>query len=76
MWKTSTGIRIEDIRLHRFSHPSEVRDTIFQRIRAKRQKKAGDYRTEGDREARRIETEAEEKAQSILTRSPPRSGPG
>jgi membrane protease subunit HflC len=60
------GIRLEDIRLRRFSHASEVRIEIFRRIRAERQKTAGDYRTDGEKEAKKIETEAEEKAQSIL----------
>src|SRR5207237_8092329 len=49
-----------DIRLRRFSHPSQVRDSIFDRIRSERNKKVTEYDSEGQRLASNIVTTAEE----------------
>src|SRR6267378_1678488 len=41
------GIDLVDIRLRRTSHPPDVRDAIFARIRSERAKKVADYQGEG-----------------------------
>lgn len=56
------GIELVDVRLRRFNHPAEVRESIFERIRSERAKKAEFYRTEGIRQASKIRTEAKVKA--------------
>ena len=58
-----------DIRLRRFSHPARVRDAIFARIRSERNKKVTEYQTEGELQARKIESKAEEEASDILTKA-------
>ena len=63
------GIELVDIRLRRFSHPPQVRESIFDRIRSERQKKATEFQSEGDRLARNIESDAEEKARALLAKA-------
>jgi modulator of FtsH protease HflC len=63
------GIDLVDIRLRRFSHPSEVRESIFARIRSERKKKATEYEEEGKRLASNIESEAEAKKTEILAKA-------
>ena len=63
------GIELVDIRLRRFSHPSEVRDSIFARIRSERKKKATEYEEEGKRLASNIESEAEAKKTEIIAKA-------
>jgi modulator of FtsH protease HflC len=43
------GIQLVDIRLKRFNHPPNVRESIYERIRTERQKEAARYLSEGDR---------------------------
>jgi membrane protease subunit HflC len=63
------GIELVDVRLRRFSHPSEVRESIFARIRSERAKKATEYEAEGKRLASNIESEADAKATEILAKA-------
>jgi membrane protease subunit HflC len=63
------GIDLVDIRLRRFNHPGNVRDSIFQRIRSERSKKVTEYQSEGDRLARNLESEADEKVRGMLARA-------
>jgi membrane protease subunit HflC len=60
------GIELVDIRLRRFSHPAQVRDSIFERIRSERNKKAAEYVSEGDLLARKIKTATEEATRQKL----------
>ena len=53
------GIELVDIRLRRFNHPLNVRDSIFNRIRSERRKEAAKYESEGEREASKILTDAD-----------------
>ncbi|HYV38031.1 MAG TPA: hypothetical protein VE988_20260, partial [Gemmataceae bacterium] len=55
------GIEIVDIRLKRFNHPVNVRDTIFSRIRSERELKAAKYINDGKKQAEEIRTEANAK---------------
>ncbi len=61
------GIDLVDIRLRRTSHPQEVRDAIFARIRSERAKKVADYQGQGAVLASKIKSEAELEARNILT---------
>lgn len=63
------GIDLIDVRLRRFSHPAQVRESIFDRIRSERAKKAAEYRSEGNLQARNIETEAEEESRKLLAKA-------
>jgi membrane protease subunit HflC len=60
------GIDLVDVRLRRFSHPAQVRDSIFERIKSERSKKAAEYASDGDLLARKIKTETEETARQKL----------
>lgn len=53
------GIEIVDIRLKRISLPAQVRDSVFQRMRAERARVAGQYRAEGEAEATKIRAAAD-----------------
>jgi membrane protease subunit HflC len=64
--RTEYGIELVDVRLRRFNHPPQVREDIFQRIRSERNLKAEDYRSKGAREARDIESRADEKIRVML----------
>jgi modulator of FtsH protease HflC len=44
----SYGIEVVDVRLRRVNHPAAVRDSIFDRIRSERVKKAAEYQSEGE----------------------------
>ena len=63
------GIELVDIRLRRFSHPGDVRESIFRRIRSERMKKVTEYQSEGERQAKNIESTAEEKVRSLLAQA-------
>ena len=63
------GIDLIDIRLRRFSHPSEVRASIFDRIRSERRKKVTEYQSEGDRQAKNIESKAEAETRDLLAKA-------
>ncbi len=63
------GIELVDIRLRRFSHPAQVRESIFDRIKSERAKKASEYLSEGDLQARNIETKAEEQSRERLAKA-------
>ena len=60
------GIELVDVRLRRFSHPAQVRDSIFERIRSERMTKVTDHDSEGQRRASEIVTKAEETAKNQL----------
>jgi membrane protease subunit HflC len=63
------GIGLVDVRLRRFNHPGEVRQSIFDRIRSERKKKVTEYQTEGELEAKKIESKAEERRREILAKA-------
>jgi membrane protease subunit HflC len=59
------GIEIVDIRLRRTSHPAQVRDAIFARIRSERERRAKEYQTEGEQLYQEITSKAEGRAIEI-----------
>jgi len=61
------GIDLVDVRLRRTSHPPEVRDAIFARIRSERARKVADYQGQGAVLATKIRSEAELEARNIIT---------
>jgi membrane protease subunit HflC len=63
------GIELIDVRLRRFSHPAQVRDSIFDRIRSERQKKVTEFQSEGDRLARNIESQADAQVRETLAQA-------
>jgi membrane protease subunit HflC len=60
------GIDLIDIRLRRFSHPTEVRASIFKRIESERFKKAKEYQAEGELEAAKIASKVEQETRTLL----------
>jgi membrane protease subunit HflC len=63
------GIEIVDIRLRRATHPPEVRQAIFDRIKSERQKKVADYVSEGDKLASDIDSKTALTVRDINTRA-------
>jgi membrane protease subunit HflC len=60
------GIELVDVRLRRFNHPKEVRNTIFERIRSERGKMVAEIQSKGDAEAKNIKSAAAEQARNML----------
>jgi membrane protease subunit HflC len=60
------GIDLIDIRLRRFSHPAEVRASIFERIKSERLKRVNSYQSEGDRRAQNIASKADQHTRQLL----------
>jgi len=63
------GIELVDIRMRRFSHPAQVRDSIFELIKSERRTKVTDFDEEGQRKARDIETKGDELAREMLAKA-------
>ncbi|NQT13112.1 MAG: protease modulator HflC [Planctomycetes bacterium] len=57
--QTAYGIEIVDVRLKRIALPSQVRENVFDRMRAERARIAGQYRAEGEEKALEIRAEAD-----------------
>ena len=53
------GIEIVDVRLKRINLPTQVRSSVFQRMRAERARIAQQYRAEGEEEAMKIRNTAD-----------------
>ncbi|MFZ5831990.1 MAG: protease modulator HflC, partial [Planctomycetota bacterium] len=51
---SSYGIEVVDVQLKRIGLPAQVRDSVFQRMRAERGRIARQYRAEGEEEALKI----------------------
>jgi membrane protease subunit HflC len=67
--RSEYGIELVDIRLRRFSHPAQVRDSIFERIKSERARKAAEYASKGELEARNIDTKADEESRKMLSQA-------
>lgn len=63
------GIEIEDIRVKRVGLPEQNKQSVFERMRAERQRKATQLRAEGQRDALRIRAEADKEASKLLAES-------
>ena len=60
------GIEIVDVRIKAVELPEDVRESVFRRMAADRQKEANRYRFEGQEEAERIRADADRQARIIL----------
>lgn len=63
------GIEIEDVRIKRISLPEQNKKSVFERMRAERQRKATKFRAEGQRDALSIRATADREASKILSES-------
>lgn len=60
------GIEVLDVRIKSIELPDDVRESVFRRMAADRQKEANTYRFEGREEAERIKSDADRTAQVLL----------
>ncbi|HID96280.1 MAG TPA: protease modulator HflC [Candidatus Latescibacteria bacterium] len=60
------GIRIIDVRIKRADLPEEVAHSVYERMRAERERIAKKYRSEGREESAKIEAQAEKEKTIIL----------
>ena len=60
------GIEVVDVRIKSIELPDDVRESVFRRMAADRQKEANTYRFEGREEAERIKSDADRTAQVLL----------
>lgn len=62
----SFGIQIEDVRIKRADLPSEVQQSVFERMKAERSREANRYRAEGEEQSDQIRATAEREKAVIL----------
>ncbi len=67
--RSAYGIRIVDVRLKRIGLPSQVRESVFNRMRAERTRIASQYRAEGEEKALEIRAEADKQKTMILAKA-------
>jgi len=60
------GITVIDVRVKRIDLPKEVSESVYQRMRAERQRIANSFRADGEKKAIAIRAEADKKRQIIL----------
>ncbi|MDX1459909.1 MAG: protease modulator HflC [Xanthomonadales bacterium] len=60
------GVEVVDVRIKSIELPDDVREAIFRRMSADRQKEANLYRFEGREQAEKIRSDADRQAQVIL----------
>jgi membrane protease subunit HflC len=63
---TLYGIEIVDVRLRGVNYPAEVRDTIYDRIKSERERKAADYQSEGERQAAEIRASSDRRIAKLM----------
>lgn len=60
------GVEVIDVRIKRIDLPTEVSGSVYERMRAERERVARDLRAKGDEAAERIRAEADRQRQVIL----------
>jgi membrane protease subunit HflC len=60
------GIKLIDIRIKRIDLPQEVSSSVYQRMRAERERVAREFRSQGSESAEQISAEADKQKQVIL----------
>ncbi|MFI3187335.1 MAG: protease modulator HflC, partial [Methylococcaceae bacterium] len=60
------GIKLIDIRIKRIDLPQEVSNSVYQRMRAERERVAREFRSQGSETAEQISAEADKQKQVIL----------
>lgn len=63
------GIEIVDVRIKRADLPKEVQESVFQRMRAERDRVAKQYRSEGEEEAAKIRADTDKEKTIILAKA-------
>jgi membrane protease subunit HflC len=63
------GIEIVDVRIKRADLPKEVQESVFQRMRAERDRVAKQYRSEGEEEAAKMRAETDKEKTIILAKA-------
>ncbi|MFQ5808570.1 MAG: protease modulator HflC, partial [Armatimonadota bacterium] len=61
------GIEIADVRIKRINLPEQNKQSVFDRMRAERQRDAKRYRAEGEQEALKIRADADKQRETILS---------
>jgi len=67
--REACGIEVVDVRLKRIAVPQQVRDSVFERMRAERARMARRYRAEGEKEAMTIKATADKERRVILAQA-------
>ncbi len=60
------GIEVAEVRMKRVAFPEQNKQSVFDRMRAERERMAKRYRSEGEEEAIKIRAEADKERQEIL----------
>ena len=63
------GIELMDVRVKRIDLPTEVSESVYDRMRAERKRVASDLRARGAEEGERIRADADREAQVILAQA-------
>jgi membrane protease subunit HflC len=63
------GIRVIDVRIKRADLPEEVRQSVYDRMKAERERIAKKYRSEGEEEAVKIQAETDKEKKILLAES-------
>lgn len=63
------GIEIVDVRIKRADLPKEVQESVFQRMRAERDRVAKQYRSEGEEEAAKMRADTDKEKTIILAKA-------
>lgn len=63
------GIHVLDVRIRRADLPREVQESVFQRMRAERDRVAKQYRSEGEEEAAKIRAETDKEKTILLAKA-------
>lgn len=64
--ESSFGIEVADVRMKRLAFPEQNKQSVFDRMRAERERTAKKYRSEGEEEAIKIRAEADKERTEIL----------
>ncbi len=64
--ESSFGIEVVDLRMKRLAFPEQNKQSVFDRMRAERERTAKKYRSEGEEEAIKIRAQADKERQEIL----------
>jgi len=65
--RSSYGIEIVDVNMKRLNLPQQNKESVFERMRAERQRIAKQYRAEGEEEALKIRAETDKEKSRILS---------
>lgn len=62
----SLGLEVVDVRIKRIDYPENVSDSVYQRMRAERERVARDFRSKGAEAAERVKANADKQSKVIL----------